>query len=74
MNQLADRQRLTANVARSFAWFSVIVTAAAAAVWGTAFYDLFVGEWTRLGIVAFCAAALSLTAYALVRTAIRRIS
>ena len=74
MNQLSDRQRLTANVARSFAWFSLVVAATAAVVWVNALYDLFVGEWTRLGIVAFCAACLTLTAYMLVRTAVRPIT
>ena len=54
MNQLPDPQKLTATVARSFAWLSLAVTVAAGVVWGTALYDMFVGEWTRLGIIAFC--------------------
>jgi hypothetical protein len=73
MNQLPDPQKLTATVARSFAWLSLAVTVAAGVVWGTALYDMFVGEWTRLGIIAFCAVGLSITAYSLARTAVSSI-
>ena len=73
MNPVSDRQKLTATMARSFAWFSIGVAAAAGVVWGAAFYDLLVGDWTRFGVVGFCAVALSLTTYTLARTAVRPI-
>ena len=73
MSQLPDNQKLTAAMARKFAWFSIGVAVAAFVVWGATLYDVLVLDWVRGSVAAFCAVCLSVTASLLARTAVRSI-
>jgi hypothetical protein len=73
MTQLPHHQELTAAMAQKFAWFSVVVTVAAFAVWVSTLYNVLVEDWVRAAVAAFCAVGLSVTASLLARTAVRSI-
>jgi hypothetical protein len=64
---------LEPNVARMFAWFAVVVTGVAFAIWGATLYDVLVRDWLSASVAAFCAVCLSVTASLLARTAVRSI-
>jgi hypothetical protein len=73
MIQLPEQQALTAALARSFAWFSIVVAVAAFVVWGATLYDVLVQDWVRGAVASFCAVCLSVIASLLARTAVRSI-
>lgn len=73
MTTLPKQQKLTAAMARKYAWLSVGVTVAAFAVWGATIYDLLVQDRLRAAGAAFCAVSLSIAASILARTAVRSI-
>jgi hypothetical protein len=70
---MTQQQGLTVVMSRWFAWFSIVVTVSAFAVWGTTLYDVLVDDWVRGAVAAFCAVCLSVVASMLARTAVRSI-
>jgi ABC-type uncharacterized transport system permease subunit len=73
MSQSRDSRKLTGPMARRFAWLSVVVAAAAFVVWGATLCDVLVQDWMRGAGAGFCAIALSVIAFVLMRIGVRPI-